>query len=984
VDLSTLQARMRDDFRRQFHGDLLLDSTSRALYSTDASLFQIEPLAVAYPRDEDDLHFLVRYAYDRSIPLVPRGGGTGIAGESLGHGIIVDLSVHFRAILETGDDWIRVQPGVVLDQLNKELAKRGRRFAPDPASGQSCTIGGMIATNASGGRAAVHGYTADHVLDLRAIWDDGTADWVGPSNGVEPAERTVAIRTGVRELLSANSGLIESTSRKTRFDRCGYALQETLRAGRDDLLRLLIGSEGTLAVTAEAKLRTIPLPGGRSAILLGFPSSDAALHAGLQLRETSPAACELLDRRLLSLARTQDFDIASAITPTVEAALLIEYERETPAAAEQVVQSLLSPLHDVHRSAELVIPAFDSADVGDLLAIRAAALPSLYALGRGRRPLAFVEDIGVAPADLPEFITRAKAILKRADLSASFQIHVLTGQVHLRPFADLDDPDDAARLWPLAEDLHGLAISLGGTVSAQHGTGIARTPWVARQFGPLFPIFRELKRVFDPRNILNPGKIVGPDPSRPAWPLRTTAHAVGRGMPPTDESAAQPESRKSTPLLVWAPDEMTAAIAACNGCGACRTEDTAQRMCPTFRATHSERAAPRAKANLFRSILEGGLADATEDELRSVAELCVNCKMCATECPGKANIPKLMLEAKAANHASLGWRRSAWFLARIEGLATSGSQFALTSNFLLRRPSVRWAFERLFGLARHRTLHAFSFRTFLGRARQRGLTKRPPSGPGVAYFVDTFANLFDPSLGEATVAVLRHNGLAVYVPPKQRGSGAMALAQGDLDVARERLAYNVRRLADCARDGLTIVCSEPTAALFFRLDALGLIDNPDVRLVAERTIEVTHFLWSLHEEGKLRTDFQPVNVAVGHHVPCHIKALGQRVHGPDLLSLIPGLTANKIDVSCSGMAGTYGLNAKNLATSLEAGRPMLEEFSRPIHKYGSSECSACRMQMQEGSGKRALHPVQYLALAYGLMPSIADRLRRPLGRLVTR
>jgi FAD/FMN-containing dehydrogenase/Fe-S oxidoreductase len=984
VDLSILQARLRDDLRRQFHGELLLDPASRALYSTDASLFQIAPLAVALPRDEDDLRFLVRYAYDRSIPLAPRGAGTGIAGESLGHGIVVDLSAHFRSILATGDDWVRVQPGVVLDQLNQELAKRGRRFAPDPASSRSCTIGGMIATNASGGRAAIHGYTAEHVLDLRVIWDDGTADWVGFANSAEPAERTVAIRTAMRELLATNADLIESTPRKTRFDRCGYALQETLRAGRRDLLRLLIGSEGTLAVTAEAKLRTIPIPGGRSAILLGFPSFDAALYAGLRLRETSPAACELLDRRLLSLARTQDFDVASAITPTVEAALLIEYERETQADADELVQSLLSYSQDVHRSAELVIPAFESADVDGLLALRAAALPSLYALGRGRRPLAFVEDIGVAPETLPEFITRAKGILKRADLSASFQIHMLTGQVHLRPFADPDDPDDAATLWPLAEDLHGLAIALGGTVSAQHGTGIARTPWVSRQFGPLFPVFRELKRVFDPRNILNPGKIVGPDPSRPAWPLRTVTHAVGRDMTPTEGKGDEPGLRKSTPLLVWAPDEMATAVAACNGCGACRTEDTAQRMCPTFRATHSERAAPRAKANLFRSLLEGGLADATDDDLRAVAELCVNCKMCATECPGNANIPKLMLEAKAANHAALGWRRSMWFLAKIEGLASLGSKFALTSNFLLRRPSVRWAVERFFGLARHRTLHAFSFRTFLGRARQRGLTKRPPSGPGVAYFVDTFANLFDPSLGEATVAVLRHNGIAAYVPPKQRGSGAMALAQGDLDVARERLASNIRRLADCARDGLTIVCSEPTAALFFRLDALDLSDDPDVRLVAEHTVEVTSFLWSLHQKGKLRTDFQPVNVAIGHHVPCHIKAIGQGVHGPDLLSLIPGLSVSKIDVSCSGMAGTYGLNAKNLATSLEAGRPMLEEFSRPIHRYGSSECSACRMQMQEGTGKRSLHPVQYLALAYGLMPSIADRLRRPLGRLVTK
>ena len=237
-------------------------------------------------------------------------------------------------------------------------------------------------------------------------------------------------------------------------------------------------------------------------------------------------------------------------------------------------------------------------------------------------------------------------------------------------------------------------------------------------------------------------------------------------------------------------------------------------------------------------------------------------------------------------------------------------------------------------------------------------------------------------MAEATVAVLWHNGVRVYVPSRQRGSGAAALTQGDTDIARERLLANVRRLADSARAGDTIVCSEPTASLFFRLDALGLSDDPDVKAVAERTVELTTFLWSLHEQDRLRTDFEPVEFSVGHHVPCHVKALEQGVRGPALLALIPGLRVNKIDVSCSGMAGTYGLNAKNLPLSLAAGRPMLDEFARPDHQYGSSECSACRLQMQEGTGKRALHPVQYLALAYGLTPSVTDRLRRPFrGRV---
>jgi Fe-S oxidoreductase/FAD/FMN-containing dehydrogenase len=824
----------------------------------------------------------------------------------------------------------------------------------------------MIATDASGGRAAVHGYTRDHLRGLRVVWDDGTAGQLGDGPAEpDPGPRVAEIRAGVSAILAGHAEGIAATRPRTPFNRCGYRLYDAGGPGVADLVRLLVGSEGTLALTTEATLGTIPLPGGRAAAAFGFASFEVAVQAGLLTREASPATCEVFDRRLVSLARAQAAQAAASLPGDTEAMLLVEFERDTPASAREAVAELVSRMSD----ASTVITAVDEVAVRELFATRAAALPALYALARGPRPVAVVEDIGVPPDTLPDFLAAAKEVLKRFDLAASFLVHVATGQVHLRPILDPYDPVDAAKLWPLADELHGLAVDLGGTISAQHGIGLARTPWVERQYGPLLPAFRDLKRLFDPRGILNPGKIVGPDPSRPAWPLRSTGRAESPDRRPN------PTSR----VLVWADTELPDAVAACNGCGACRTGDPAKRMCPTFHALGTEAATPRAKANAFRAVLEGGIGSAGDDAVRAVADLCVNCKMCALECPGRADIPKLMLEAKAANHAENGLRRAAWFLARIEGLAAIGSRFAPVTNLLLGRTLARWGLEKVFGLARRRTLPAFALRPFMRRARRRGLTRRPGDGPSVAYFVDTFANAFDPSLGEATVAVLRHNGVPVYVPARQRGSGAAALVQGDADAARERLSNNIRLLADAARAGDTIVCTEPTAALFFRLDALGLSDDPEVRLVADRTIELTSYLWTLHEAGRLRTDFQPLPVSVGHHVPCHVKALRDGVHGPALLALIPRLQVNTMDVSCSGMAGTYGLNAKNLPTSLAAGRPMLDEFARPKHLYGSSECSACRLQMQGATGKRVLHPVQYLALAYGLMPSLADRLRKPFG-----
>jgi Fe-S oxidoreductase len=344
-----------------------------------------------------------------------------------------------------------------------------------------------------------------------------------------------------------------------------------------------------------------------------------------------------------------------------------------------------------------------------------------------------------------------------------------------------------------------------------------------------------------------------------------------------------------------------------------------------------------------------------------------------------------MLEAKAANVAEHGLDRKEWFLARAETFARLASAFAPVANLVLASRATRWVLEKLFGLSRRRRLPRFALRPFLRRARRRGWTRKGHSGRRrVAYFVDVFANFSDPQLGEAVVAVLHHNDIDVYVPPGQCGSGAAALTQGDVETAREAAAVNVRVCAEAARDGYTIVCSEPTAALMLRQDYLDLVDDPDARLVADRTVELTAFLADLHLQGKLRTDFRPLDLAIGHHVPCHLKALGRPPAGPGLLKLIPGVRVHAIDVGCSGMAGPYGLRADNYDTSREAGRPMLDELARPEWGFGSSECSACRLQMEDGAGKRTLHPVQYLALAYGILPGVARRLREPIRELVTR
>jgi FAD/FMN-containing dehydrogenase/Fe-S oxidoreductase len=979
--------RTRDDLKGLLKGEPLFDELSRSLYSTDASIFQVQPAGVVVPRDEEDVQALVRYAAENRLALVPRGAGTGVAGEALGSGLIVDFSRHFRTIGEVGAQTVRVQPGVTCRELNARLAPLGRRFAPDPANGDLCTVGGMIATNASGARALRHGYTRDHVTGLRMVLDTGDAAEVGQ----EPLHAPAGAGTGhlqdivstVGLLLEQHAELIRTCRPRTPFNRCGYLLQDLIRAGTLDLPRLVCGSEGTLALVTEATLRTIPLPGGRALVLLGFASLDAALQAVGQMLPSRPSACDLLDRRLLSLARGSDASaVAALVPPAAEAVLLVEYEADSPREACWSALEVADRLYRSERLAFHALPAFEPEEIDRLWRLRELALPGLYKLRGVAQPVTLIEDVGVPAEQLPSYLHRVQEILREHDTTGSFLVHAGAGQVHTRPFLDLQQPGDVSKLAAIAEEVHTLALELGGTVSTQHGTGLARTPWVARQYGPLFPVFRQLKAIFDPHNIFNPGKIVGPDPILPVWPLRKI------GPPPLSEPSQEP-GKNAAPAVVhlrWQPGELLNEVVSCNGCGQCRTDVPPQRMCPIFRATHAEVAAPRAKANLLRHVLQNGSGmRVSADEVRAVADLCVNCKMCAAECPAHVNIPKLMLEAKAANVAEHGLDRKEWFLARAETFARLGSAFAPVANVALASRAVRWVLEKLFGLSRQRRLPRFALRPFLRRAKRQGWMRKPHSGrQRVAYFVDAFANFNDPQIGEAVVAVLRHQDIDVYVPPGQRGCGVAALAHGDVETAREAAATNLRVCAEAVREGYSIVCSEPTAALMLRHDYLDLVDDPDAQLVAERTSELTGFLWDLHAQGKLRTDFRPLDLAVGHHVPCHLKALGQPAAGPRLLALIPGLRVHTIDVSCSGMAGTYGLRAENYQTSRQAGGPMLAELGRPELRFGSTECSTCRLQMEDGAGKRTLHPVQYLALAYGLVPDVTRRLHEPIRELVLR
>jgi FAD/FMN-containing dehydrogenase/Fe-S oxidoreductase len=982
--------RIQDDLRGVIEGDLLFDDLSRALYSTDASLFEVRPLGIILPKHVRDVQTLVRYAIEHSVPLTARGAGSGAAGQSLGSGLIVDFSRYFREIPKIMDDTVRVQAGVSLVTLNEQLAKHGRRLAPDPVGAGQNTVGGMLGSNASGPNLAAHGCLRNYVVSMRAVLDSG--DLVTVERSHRPGRQSGHfddIVTAATELLNDSAMLLSAHRSKVVFDRCGYHLFDVLKEDGLDVARLLVGSEGTLAVITDATLETIPLPQSRSVAAIGFSSLEDALDVVQICAELPLVRSALIDNRLLSLARSSDATVAAFVPAEPEFMMLAEYEGTSRPQTSAEIRDLMARVERRHQRVCFSGLAIEPEELAIADRLRQSAVLMPFSTRGAVQPVSVIDDVAVPINQLLTYVRGLQEILQQYELIAAILIHCRTGQVQARPFADLGSAGDMTKLWNIAESVHQLAIDLGGTVSSQRGSGLARTQWVARQYGPLYEVFRELKTLFDPHGIFNPGKIIGNASMKCRWPIRQTRFSPAPMSEPISITPVATESdavnQPPSWRMRWKDQEIHSEVHSCNGCGHCRTEDAGVRMCPVFRALPVEAASPRAKANLLRHLLHqaNDSRSLSSQAVREVADLCVNCRMCEAECPAHVNIPRLMLEAKAANVAEHGLDRVNWALARTDDFAAFGSAFAFLVNGALSSRTVRWLMERLLGISARRALPAFERRSFLSRARRYGWTKPPRSGsPHVAYFADTFANYSDPLIGEAIVSVLHHQGIEVYVPPGQTGCGMAALAQGDVEAARESAQQNVRVLAEAAREGYPIVCSEPTAALMLSRDYPELLDDHDARLVASQTTEFTAFMWQLHRQGRMRTEFARCNWRIGYHIPCHMKALQSSLAGPALIGLIPAVRVSTIDRSCSGMAGTYGLGAENYELSLRAGRPMLEALAEPGLLQGCTECSACRMQMENGTRKRTLHPAQYLALAYGLVPDIRRKLERPMGPLL--
>lgn len=988
--------RIAEDLTGSFTGELRFDPLTRAMYASDGSLYEITPLGVAYPRHRDDVVILAKYCAEHAIPLIARGAGTSVTGAALGEGIIVDLSRHFTAIEEVTDKSVRVQVGVVRDSLNKKLREVGRYLPPDPSSTSVTTVGGMLAVDAAGSHAVRVGSMRDYVRSIEVVLAGG--DWfeakreplaklfpdLDPAMLLpgESAEAKRSIIAKVTRLLRDNEALIRERQPPLIRNCAGYSLRSVLSRDDLNLPRLLVGSEGTLGIFTEATLHTSPLPAHRGVALLLFGQLETAIRIVHGIADQQPSACDLLDRRLLSLARESDPQFEAIIPKTAEAALIIEQTGFTERQVKDRMRMIVEVARQIDPSLMVAQQAYDEAGVEFLWSLPYRVVPLLTKLKGQSRPLPIIEGLAIPPQTLRDFLLKAQKVLQKHEITASLYAHAASGQIHLRPIVPFPTSADGHTLEALARDLYEVVFSFGGTISGEHGDGLSRTAFLRSQYGPLYRIFQDMKGIFDPRNLMNPGKIVCDDPHLTIRYLRPIAPVYS--TPPVSE----PAPVDTIPLqLKWGENGLAEAAERCTGCGNCRTQDDHLRMCPFFRLDPIEEASPRSKANVVRNLTTGVLSarDLSSDGVKRLAKLCFNCKQCELECPANVDIPHLMIEARAAYVGENGLNRADWILARAHSFGSLGCSIAPLANWILGSRTGRWLVEKILHVARHRRLPPFARQTFLRQAkrdlsRREILTGEPRP---VVFFVDHFANFHDPELGWAAVAILQHQGIPVYVPAGQTSSGMAMISAGDLDSARELAEQNLRELAELAREGLTIICTEPTAAVCLKQEYPLLLDHPDVNVVASQVVELGAFLRQLHAENRLKTDFTPIDLTVGYHTPCHLKSLQQGTPLADLLQLIPGIKVDRLASGCSGMAGAYGLTVENFETSIKLGQPLFDALQSPTIQVGATECGSCKMQMEQGHTRATLHPLKLLALAYGLMPELRQRLRPSDRRLLT-
>jgi FAD/FMN-containing dehydrogenase/Fe-S oxidoreductase len=942
------------DLRKLIEGDVHFDAYSRLLYSTDASIYQIEPIGVVVPRHKGDVQAAIEVANRFGAPILSRGGGTSLAGQTVGHAIVLDFSKYMRRVLEVNQEelWCRVEPGLVQDELNAHVRPMGLQFGPDTSTSNRATIGGMIGNNSAGAHSLTYGKTIDHVLELRVVLSDGSeavlkdlsaADLEGQSRRQDLEGR---IYRELARLARHHKSEILARYPKIMRRVSGYNLDEFIKPQPFNLSRIVVGSEGTLAAVVEAKMRLVPKPKWTAMDVIHFYSDQEALECSQVILQTAPYAMESTDKMILNLARgnIEQSRKLGFVQGNPDSLLIVEYAGETEdEVKEQVLK--LEALRKAERIGYTSTLAFKPEEVKAIWGVRKAGLGLLLGTKGDKKPIAFVEDTAVQPAKLPEFIKRFREIITRHDAVAGYYGHCSVGCMHIRPLINLKEQSEVHKMVSIANEISDLVLEFNGAMSGEHGDGLARSHFNAKLFGPvLYEAFREVKRVFDPKNLMNPGKIVDApamteslrvSPQYKTWQPQTTLDFSGQGG-------------------------FAAAVEMCSGMGECRKKLDGT-MCPSYMGTLDEEHSTRGRANALRAVLSGAVPheDFTGKRLYEVMDLCLECKACKAECPSNVDMAKLKYEFLDHYHRANGLPLRNKLFGGIERMNRIGSQFAPLSNWIAQSKLNRWLMEKMAGIDRRRPLPQFAAQSFEDWFHDHNVEGDGTRGD-VVLFHDTFNNFNTPHVAIAATRFLEHSGYRVLLVEK-RCCGRPMISKGMLGEAKNNAAWNVEQLAEYADNGVAIVGLEPSCLLTLRDEYPEFLRTTAARQVAEKSYLLEEFVLQERDAGRLSINFPANGRKALLHGHCHQKALVGTAPTVGVLKWA-GFDVTEVDSGCCGMAGSFGFEKEHYDLSVKIGNRRLV----PAVKAANAEVEviasgiSCRQQIDHLAARNAKHPAEVL------------------------
>jgi FAD/FMN-containing dehydrogenase/Fe-S oxidoreductase len=968
---SAVNSALATRLRHEITGDVFFDRFNRGRYATDASFYQVMPSGVVIPRTMDEALRALAIARDDGHIVTPRGGGTSQCGQTVNHGIVIDFSKHLNRILslDVENRTCVVEPGIVLDDLNRQLKKNGLWFPVDVSTASRATIGGMAGNNSCGGRSLRYGTMRDNTLSMDAALADGTLLHFGEIVGerADADESGIALFRDMLDLGAREAAEISEKFPKVQRRVGGYNLDALVpRNAPNNMAHLLVGSEGTLAFTTQVELKLWPVIRNKVLGVCHFGSFYEAMDAAQHLVKLRPIAVELVDRTMLSLGREIAMFqpiIATAVRGDPDAVLIVEFAEEDQTENTTRLKALAELMGDLgfswgntQRKWGGVVEITDPALQTGIAEFRAAGLNVMMSMKQEGKPVSFVEDCAVPLPHLADYTERLNGIFAKHGTRGTMYAHASEGCLHVRPVLNLKLEKDVKAMRAIAEETFAMVREYKGSHSGEHGDGLVRSEFHEAMFGPrIIADFREVKHRFDPGNVLNPGKIVDPP--------RMDNRALFRY--PADYRVGELKTALDWSAYPGAGGGFQGAVEMCNNNGACRKLEGGV-MCPSYRATRNENDVTRGRANTLRLAISGQLGPGAlaSDEMMDTLRLCVSCKACRRECPTGVDMAKMKIEVLAARAAEHGLSLRDRLVAYLPHYAALASRLAPLANWRNSSPLLRRLFEKFAGISAQRSLPAWRRDVFRSDVEVTG----PADGREVVLFADTFNGTFERENLDAALRVLVAGGYRVHLPrPRDRGRplccGRTFLSAGLVDRARTELDRLVATYAPFAQRGLPIVGLEPSCLLTLRDELLSLRSDDSAKSVSAHALLFEEFLVREAEAGRLVLPLGPVAGNALVHGHCHQKSFDAFKPVQQVLRLIPGLKVETIESSCCGMAGAFGYAADTYRASMNMAELSLLPAVRRADPATMivADGTSCRHQIADGTNRKALHVAQVLA-----------------------